>query len=774
MRPVMSLMAALLVLGVAPLTAQTTFTVTSNDDVDDGTCSVGPGHCSLREAINAANASAATTDTIAFNITGAGPHTIAPGSALPTISDPLVIDGYTQSGASVNTNPVGQAINATPMIVLDGSGAGGVSGLTITAAGCTVRGLVINQFGLHGIEISGAGASGNLVEGNFIGTDANGTTDLGNNDDGVFIESGPTNTVGGTAAASRNLVSGNGLKGIDISNPTASGNVVQGNYIGTDVNGTAAIPNDEQGISIDGAPNNTIGGTATDAGNVISGNTANGVEIIFAGATGNVVQGNFIGTDVSGTADLGNGENGVQIFEASNNTIGGTGVTPGQCDGPCNTIAFNGTPGGAHDGVRLISSGTGNAVRGNAIFSNGGLGIDLDVDGVTANDPGDFDTGPNNVQNFPVLSAAFQGSTIIEGTLNSTASTAFTIEFFSSGSCDASGHGEGEAFLGSTVATTDGSGNASFAVSFPATLPTGTSISATATDPSGNTSEFSQCATVAPQVTDFTMAATPSSVTVARGASATYTVTVTPQGGSVDAPVTLSCTGLAAQASCAFSPSSVTPGGTSATATVTVSTAAGTPTGSDDFTIVGTERSLERGATAALVVTDFTVAVSPSSASVSGGQSATYTVTVAPDGGSFGESVSLACSGLPTGGSCSFSPSAVTPGASAETSTLTLSTSSAARTLIAPRWDGGARGVGVLALLSLALSGLALALVRWAPREGRRRWALMGGAALAFALLLGACSGGDTTGPSPQTHTITVTGTAGSLEHSATMTLTVQ
>jgi CSLREA domain-containing protein len=659
MRPVMFLMAALFVLGVAPLTAQTTFTVTSNNDVDDGTCSVGPGHCSLREAINAANASAATTDTIAFNITGAGPHTIAPGSALPTISDPLVIDGYTQSGASVNTNPVGQAINATLMIVVDGSGAGAVDGLTITAAGCTVRGLVINQFGGHGIHVSGAGASGNLVEGNLIGTDVNGTTDLGNIDDGVFIESGPSNTVGGTTAASRNLISGNGLKGIDISNSAASGNVVQGNYIGTDLSGTAAIANDEHGISIDGAPNNTIGGTAVGAGNVVSGNTLHGVEIIFGGATNNTVQGNLIGTDRSGAASLGNGGHGVIIHEAPNNAVGGTAAGAG------NVIAGN------TNGVTISGSGaTGNAVLSNAIFSNTALGIDLGGDGVTGNDTGDGDGGANGLQNFPVFDAHL-GSTIIAGTLSSAASTNFTLQFFSNGACDRSGNGEGETLLSTVAVTTDVSGDATFADTLGQTLAKATAITGTATDANGNTSEFSACAGVA----------------------------------------------------------------------------------------------------------DFDVAASPSSRTVTAGQSATYTVTVSADGGSFGESVSLACSGLPTGGSCDFTPSAVTPGATAATSTMTVSTAAASLPPIVPRWDSGPRSVLVVTLLCVALFGLGLALVRRVPRSRRPRWVLVGGGALALALFLGACGGEEPAGPmgpSPQTHTVTVTGTAGSLEHSATVTLTVQ
>jgi CSLREA domain-containing protein len=1162
MRPVTFLMAALFVLGVAPLTAQTTFTVTSTNDVDDGTCSASPGHCSLREAINAANANVGA-DIIAFSIVGAGPHTIQPTAALPAVTDAVIIDGYTQSGASANTNGPDQGTNAVLQIEVDGSNSGGAGFLRITSTGggSTVRGLVINRFGAgitvqssgntvegnfigtdvggasaqantgvagvhienaasntiggstaaarnilsgntgEGIFISGASSSGNLVQGNLIGTTATGIAALGNGGQGVFIDNASNNTVGGPTATERNIISGNVQTGIMILNAGATGNLVQGNLIGTDASGTAALANGTDGVRIAGAPSNTIGGPTAAARNVISGNGAHGVNI---GSSGNLVQGNFIGTDVTGTADLGNTQYGVRIDDASgntvggiasapgappgnvisgndgfgvfvlngasgtqvqgnligtdvsgttalgngshgvaipaapgntiggttpgmrnvisgnaglgisisqsstgnviqgnyigtqadgisplgngfhgvqlttnasNNTIGGTGVTPGQCDGPCNTIAFNGTPGVAYDGVRL-SSGTGNVVQGNAIFSNEALGIDVDVDGVTANDPGDADTGPNNVQNFPVLSAAFKGSTIIEGTLNSTASTVFTIELFSSGSCDASGHGEGEAFLGSTVATTDGSGDASFTASFPTTLPTGTSISATATDPSGNTSEFSQCATVADftvtltadsaagprggstdyavtvdpdggtfagdvalscsglpaqtvcafvpstvspgasgttstltvtttdpgtpvgtasfsvtgtsgsvqhsdgakltvgdyqvsvlpatvvavqgsdasytatvtplggtfdepvtlscdnepagavcsfsvnpvtpgaspaastltisttagttptgstdldvvgssgalgdtttvtlQVTDFAMAAIPSSVTVTRGAPATYTVTVTPQDGPVDDPVTLSCTGLPAQASCGFSPSSVTPGGTSADATVTVSTATGTPTGADEFTIVGTAGSLQGGATVTLVVTDFTVAVSPSGRTVTGGQSTTFTVTVDPDGGSFGESVSLACSGLPTGGSCDFTPSAVTPGATAATSTMTVSTAAASLPPIVPRWDGWPRAAAVLALLCVALFGFGLALVQRVPRARRPRWALVGGGALAFALFLGACGGGEPTGPSSQTHTITVTGTAGSLEHSATTTLTVQ
>jgi hypothetical protein len=190
------------------------------------------------------------------------------------------------------------------------------------------------------------------------------------------------------------------------------------------------------------------------------------------------VQGNFIGTDVNGTAALGNSKDGVFISLAPNNTIGGT------VAGARNIILGNNT-----NGVRIHGSGaTGNAILGNSIYSNTGLGIDLGNDGVTANDVGDSDTGANNLQNFPVITSA--NTTTINGTLNSTANTQFTIQFFDNATVDPSGYGEGQTFLGSTNVNTDGSGNAAFSYAYTA-VSGQPFITATATDPLGNTSEFS-------------------------------------------------------------------------------------------------------------------------------------------------------------------------------------------------------------------------------------------------------------------------------------------
>ncbi|MCH7999872.1 MAG: right-handed parallel beta-helix repeat-containing protein, partial [Chloroflexi bacterium] len=345
-----------------------------------------------------------------------------------------------------------------------------------TAAGA---GNVISGNSRYGVYIVNGGATGNLVQGNLIGTDVNGTAALGNSSIGMFINGQSLNTIGGTAAGARNVISGN-LYGIFLQSG-ATGNTVEGNYIGTDVNGSADLGNRLDGVFINASPSNTVGGSAVGAGNVISGNNSDGIEILAT--IGNTVEGNYIGTQADGTSALGNGVNGVLITSASNNTIGGAAAGAG------NTIAFNGG-----DGV-FVSSGTGNLIDPNSIHSNTGLGIDLGTNGVTANDAGDPDTGANNLQNFPELTSAlvFGSNTTIKGTLNSTASTSFDLEFFSNAACDASGHGEGETFVVSSTKTTDGSGNVSFTITVGSAVPVGRFIAATATDPSDNTSEFSEC-----------------------------------------------------------------------------------------------------------------------------------------------------------------------------------------------------------------------------------------------------------------------------------------
>lgn len=645
------------------ITAVPTRTVNSADDHDDGTCSASD--CTLREAINAANADSTVTD-IAFNIpagqAGAnGVFTINVGGAtstlgsLPTITRSITIDGYTQPGASANTNPITATSNAVPLIELNGTNAGADSdGLNITAGSTTVRGLIINRFtddgieletsGLmptgnnkiegcfigtnaagtaaqgnaddgvaisdsinntiggtneaarniisgqatdilssSGVEITGESSGGNKVQGNFIGTDKTGTLALGNSIGVNITEVFNTNTIGGTAEAERNIISGNGnvpgfesFGGIRLGNAT----VVQGNYIGTDVTGTAAVPNSD-GIYGSGIGGIVIGGTAAGASNLISGNSRNGIFLedlfglssapppqsitngsqasdarrrrpMFAPFTS--VEANLIGTDKTGALDLGNTMNGIRTnitgdliiggtTAAASNTISGnnasgieisgatpSGAVPVRIQG--NRIGVNlagtGALGNTASGINLINSassnviggaaagegniiqsnnadgvsvqanaGTGNRIRGNSINGNTGLGIDLGADGVQLNDVGDADTGANNLQNYPLvtLSTTVGGTTTITASLNSTPSRTFTVDYYSNASCDSSGNGEGQTYLGSRDVTTDATGNALSFTFMPAQpVPTGRVITATATDQTTNdTSEFSPC-----------------------------------------------------------------------------------------------------------------------------------------------------------------------------------------------------------------------------------------------------------------------------------------
>lgn len=558
------------------------------------TADSGPG--SFRQAILDANSNSGP-DTIEFQI-GTGPKTITFTAPLPQISSPVTIDGTTQPGFSF-----------APIIELNGNSLAS-DGLFITAGGSTVRGMVINNFhgsgivlsingentivgNYIGVDISGNSAAGNLddgimiaagsagnsigggtgltrnvvsgnglagivifpgsagngIVGNYIGTNASGTAALGNSNCGIRIVDAPDNVIGGTTGNLRNIISGNGGDGVQIQDASATGNklqgnfigvdvsgnvklgnsgdgvrvinastvmvggvatgsrniisgnsrgltiqgnstgsVIQGNYVGTDTTGTIALGNSQEGIWLIDSDSNLIGGTATRARNLISGNALDGVRIQGGGARANLVQGNFIGTKVDGIGLLPNNGAGVDIYSAFDNSIGGTGP------GTANIIAGNG-----YAGV-LIQSGTGNAILGNSILKNARLGINLDptdIVGLIANDQSDPDLGSNKRQNYPLLTSAIVagGNTTILGQLNSTPNQQFRIEFFANSACHGSGFGEGESFIGFTNVTTDPNGDAAITATLPVT-PAGQFITATATSPTNDTSEFSPCALV--------------------------------------------------------------------------------------------------------------------------------------------------------------------------------------------------------------------------------------------------------------------------------------
>ena len=258
-------------------------------------------------------------------------YSILPTAALPALTQTATIDGYSQTGATVNTATA--MTNAALKIELDGATAGAsTNGLSVSASTATVRGLAINRFTGNGINLS---AGNQMLGGNFIGTDISGTLALPNSGHGI-LTTGFSESIGSSAPADANLVSGNTGDGVLLSN--SNSNLILGNYVGTAANGTTALPNGGNGVNFSGSGSvfNTLGGTQS--------------------------------------ADA-------------------------------NIIAFN-----AGDGVQLADAGVSNGIRGNSIFSNGStashLGIDLGPDGVTANDAKDPDTGPNGLQNFPVITSA--------------------------------------------------------------------------------------------------------------------------------------------------------------------------------------------------------------------------------------------------------------------------------------------------------------------------------------------------------------------------------
>lgn len=337
-----------------------------------------------------------------------------------------------------------------------------------------------------GILITGSGSTGNLIQGNRIGTDASGTAGLQNGSAGVALYTGG-NTVGGVAPGTGNLISGNFGRGVLINLSTAIDNDVQGNLIGTDVTGTLPLGNFLDGVAISGlASANHIGGTDFGAGNVIACNGDDGIEIVAPGTSGNFVEANVIGLNLSGAPELGNTYDGVFIFQATDNTVGGL-----------NGAATNYVLGNGGNGLVVqTNAAVGNRLLGNVLLNNALLGIDLGRDGITLNDAGDADIGPNLKQNYPSLTAAtlsVSGTLTITGTLDSTPSTTIRVEYFGNSVCNPSGYGEAEYLLLSKDVTTDGSGVANINEAINGMTIEPKIITATATDPAGNTSEFSAC-----------------------------------------------------------------------------------------------------------------------------------------------------------------------------------------------------------------------------------------------------------------------------------------
>ena len=567
----------------------TTFTVTNTNDTGSG---------SLRNALQMA-AQTPGPHTIVFNIPASDPNynaatgiwLISPGSPFDyIIQDNVTIDGATQTANQGDTNPYG------PEIVIDGNNHTiDYCFSVVNASNVVIKGFNIRNF-LYGINVYGASATNSLITGNYIGTDETGSAAAGNyigieiisganyaqiggsttaernvisgnlhiglrlldvnyctvkgnfvgvdrtgtaalgNVDGVSLEgSVKFCTIGGTTPGERNIISGNVAYGLPVFGVGAEGNVIMGNYIGTDVTGTAAIPNTYGVLFDDGSFNNILGGNTNDEKNILSGNSGYCVFIYNMGTNSNVVKGNYIGTDVNGTTALPNAVGIVIDGAAYNNTIdnniisgnlqqgihihitgcdnnvitknkigvdvnenplgnGSDGIRISQ--GPKHSI-IGGTPADANiiannggNGVYILSPNDDNhLISYNSIYNNTGLGIDLYPAGVNPNDTGDSDFGANQEMNYPIIdSVVFNtatGETTISGTIDTQNPETVTIQIYKA-IPGVSGYGQGAEYLSSV--SPDASGN------WTDTL---TGLSATdylttlAIDQNNNTSEFS-------------------------------------------------------------------------------------------------------------------------------------------------------------------------------------------------------------------------------------------------------------------------------------------
>ena len=447
-----------------------TFVVTTTQDNGDNTAPT-PG--SLREAILKANA-AAGTDTITFAIPGAGVQTISPPTALPGITDPVVIDGTTQAGYS-----------GTPVVQLSGTAATGseVDGLDLlNHSGSQIKGLTIGGFQAAGVRISGGGQ--HLLVGDYIGVTQNGSAADGNLV-GVLVTGNSTaNTIGTNTtglSGPGNVISGNRSDGIEV--VTAAQTRIVGNYIGTDGSGQKAVPNGGAGVVLAGGTTGTQVGSPTPGdGNVISGNAGSGVRITDADTAGNTVYGNRIGLGFTGLA-LPNGGDGVlaQNGAGSNPAAGVSAATANAVQS--NTISQNTGNGVAvRDTTRHLLIG---GQSPNSIFTNGQLGIVVDP---TAN-------AGLAAPTITSVTVASVGGTTVTGTITGQPSTQYLVDLFTNSAPDPSGFGEGQTPAGSVTVTTDATGAGKFTGTTPASA-TGQYVTATVTAvATAETSAFSNSAT---------------------------------------------------------------------------------------------------------------------------------------------------------------------------------------------------------------------------------------------------------------------------------------
>ncbi len=409
----------------------------------------------------------AAANTIGGDISGA--RNVISGNA-----QGVIVTGTATADTLIAGNLIGTDVKGAISLPNQGAGIDLASGTGTTIGGTTAlsRNIISGNDG-DGIDVA-SGVSSTLIEGNYIGADQTGAKPLANTGDGISVGAASGFTIGGTVHGAGNVISANSRTGVSIIGG-ATGAMIIGNLIGTDESGTSALGNGTFGVFLDDATGVLVGGTVRAAGNVISANAMAGIGL-YAGTTGTLIEGNFIGTDTTGTNPLGNGTGILIDGGSASNTIGGTVAGAG------NTIAFSAPIAGNGTGIGVdvdATAGAGNTIRLNSIFSDEGLGIAV---------------ASAYYENYPVLNPvqSSNGTTTVSGTLNSLDSTTFFLDFYTITSVTSSGYGEGRYVLGSAQVTTNSSGTASFSVPFPTPAGGAQFVTVTATDSNGNTSEFSK------------------------------------------------------------------------------------------------------------------------------------------------------------------------------------------------------------------------------------------------------------------------------------------
>ncbi|HYG84452.1 MAG TPA: right-handed parallel beta-helix repeat-containing protein [Verrucomicrobiae bacterium] len=441
-------------------------------------------------------------DRVSNNVIGAntGAALITNGAASVFTAiqpmDNLIIEnnivGLDPTGTQARTNGNGVNVSGTNGAIVRNNQIVGSTGYGLDVRAQSMNLLIENNTiqsnGTNGISF----AKGTIANPTFVGpVTLYGNTVTANAQTGILATDAPGITIGGTGTGQANNISNNGNTGVLMTGALTNSGSIRGNTMSS---------NNGAGVSISGAStiqvtNNNINSTV-DAGVVL--NSATNLTL-----NGNSIQNNGIGirgqTVTSST---------MRANTIANNALGGilldtntNNVTIGNFVGQENHIHDNGGPGIAVGGNNTDTTAS-VRIRMNTIYNNAGLGIDLGSNGVTPNDSGDGDTGPNKLINFPVIQSVARGSVKVKGTYTGTASQGFILDFYLNSSPDASGYGEGQTYIGSTTVTTDILGQATYGLTFPGTIPPVGVVSVTATDFSGNTSEFSRSAYVNPIAND--------------------------------------------------------------------------------------------------------------------------------------------------------------------------------------------------------------------------------------------------------------------------------